>query len=159
MSERSGYSPLQIALHWLIAALIFAAWFTHEGMGKALKARFEQGDATTPVHVFLGLAVLTFVILRIGVRLHRGAPPTNPDTSPAMAAAALWGHRLLYLLMVLTPVLGIITWSRGIESVGEAHEVFGTALFLVAIGHALVALWHQYVQKDGVLLRMVKPKG
>lgn len=159
MSDKTGYSTLQIALHWLIAGLIFGAWFTHEGMDKALEARIQNGAAAPTIHVILGLSVLALVILRIVLRATRGVPGPVPGSSPGMVMAANWGHRILYLLMFATPILGMITWSRGLESVGEVHEVAGMALIVIAVGHGLVALWHQFVQKDGVLVRMVKPKG
>lgn len=35
----------------------------------------------------------------------------------------------------------------------------GSALILLAQAHALVALWHQYVKKDGSLTRITRPQG
>ena len=70
MAARSGYSGLQIGLHWLIAMLIVSAWWTGGGARSALDA-FEQ-TAEAPgfvLHVALGLAILALVVLRVIVRL------------------------------------------------------------------------------------------
>ena len=57
MAAPNGFSRLQIALHWLIAVLIVAAWFTHEGMGRALRTRIETGASGiegNTLHVWFG---------------------------------------------------------------------------------------------------------
>ena len=74
-----------------------------------------------------------------------------------MQQAAVWGHRLLYVLMLAVPALGAAAWYGGIEDAGEVHELAGNALMIVALGHAAVALWHQYVRRDGTLTRMLRP--
>ncbi|NDW44845.1 cytochrome b [Ruegeria sp. PrR005] len=162
MSPRAAYSRLQIALHWLIAILIVATWLTHENMGRALKTRIETGasgfEGNTP-HVWLGITVFVLVLIRIVVRRVQGAPDPLPGATPLMERAALWGHRLLYLLMVLTPALGAVAWNAPSRTVGEIHETVGGALMLVALAHALVAIWHQYVKKDGSLTRITRPQG
>ena len=43
MTTRTGYSGLQIGLHWLIALLIFGAYFTSDDMGDALHERLDSG--------------------------------------------------------------------------------------------------------------------
>lgn len=74
MKTTTGYSGIQIALHWLIAILIVAAWFTGEG-GKAATDTVEKGGTAGFVpHVAIGLAILALVVLRLLVRLGRGAP-------------------------------------------------------------------------------------
>ncbi len=160
MAEKTGYSGLQIALHWIIAVLIIAAWWTHEGMGRALEQRIQSGATGiegNTVHVWLGGLTFLLILIRIVVRFVQGAPAAVPGTSPMMEQAAVWGHRVLYLLMILTPAAGAAAWYGGNEAPGEAHEVLGNALMIVALGHALVAIWHQAVKKDGVLTRMVRP--
>ncbi len=157
MAERDTYSPLQIALHWLVAVLVLAAWFTSDGMGRALDHRLEQGpDGTWPLHVWLGLAVLAVVVLRLFVRRRLGAPPPAQH-SDLLTRAARWGHGLLYALVVLIPLVGILVWFVGIEALGDIHGLAGNALLWLAGAHAAMALFHQYVLKDGTLVRMLKP--
>jgi len=160
MSRKTGYSGLQIGLHWLVAILILAAYFSSDGMGQVLRERVASGatgtEGNTP-HVWLGGAVFALVLLRIVVRLIQGAPGAPPGTAPWLEAAATWGHRLIYLLMLATPALGAVTWYGGVRAAGDLHEWAGTALVIVALGHAVVAILHEAFLSDGTLQRMFSP--
>jgi cytochrome b561 len=155
MKTTTGYSGLQIGLHWLIAILIVTAWFTGEGAGEAMEVVEDGGTAGFVPHVAFGLAILALVVVRVLVRLSRGAPaaPGAPGSLSAMAAD--WGHRLIYLLMIAVPLGGIATFFLGLD-VGEVHGLAANILMLVVLGHAVMALYHQYVLKDGLLRRMMK---
>lgn len=155
MKTTTGYSGLQIGLHWLIAILIVTAWFTGEGAGEAMEVVEEGGAAGFVPHVAFGLAILALVILRLLVRLGRGAPATPGAPGSLSVMAADWGHRLIYLLMIAVPLGGISTFFLGLD-VGEIHGLAANVLMLVVLGHALMALYHQYVLKDGLLRRMMK---
>jgi cytochrome b561 len=159
MATRTGYTRLQIGIHWIMAVLIAGAFFTHETMGDALRQKIEAGivgpGAPTP-HTILGMLALIFVIWRIVVRIRTGAP--EPQGSPAVVAAAKWGHRLLYLMMVAVPIGGFVAWFFGLRDVGDIHGLAGKALVIIALGHAAAAIWHHVVQKDGTLQRMARPE-
>lgn len=155
MKTTPGYSALQIALHWLIAVLILVAWLSGEGAEEAMETIEKGGTAGFVPHVAFGLAVLALVVVRVLVRLSRGAPaaPGMPGSLAVMAAD--WGHRLIYLLMIAVPLGGISVFFLGLD-VGEIHGLAANVLMLVVLGHALMALYHQYVLKDGLLRRMMK---
>jgi cytochrome b561 len=72
-------------------------------------------------------------------------------------AAATWGHRGLYLLLVAVPALGLAAWFGGLRALGDVHQVAANVLMIAAAAHAFMALWHQFVIKDGLLLRMLRP--
>ena len=152
-----GYSGLQIALHWVIALLVVLNWLFSEGMGKLLDQRIEGGATGTPVHVWIGLIVLALVVVRLIARLTRGAPEPPADDPPALRTAANWGHWFIYLLLIGVPLGGAITWFAGVEDLGNLHGLAANLLLLVAGVHALIALWHHYGKKDGLLLRMMRP--
>jgi cytochrome b561 len=156
MAARSGYSGLQIALHWLIAILIPLAWLSSEGAEEAWDA-VEDGAAAPAFvpHVAFGLAILALVLVRLIVRLRRGVPEAPGVPGSLQVKAADWGHRLIYLLMIMVPLGGISIWFGGMDN-GDIHGFFANVLMLVVLGHALVALYHQYVVKDGLLRRMMK---
>ena len=155
MKTTTGYSGLQIGLHWLVAILIVTAWFTGEGAGEAMDTIEEGGTAGFVPHVAIGLAILALVVVRVLVRLSRGAPAAPGAPGSLSVLAADWGHRLIYLLMVAVPLGGISVFFLGLD-VGEIHELAANILMLVVLGHALMALYHQYVLKDGLLRRMMK---
>lgn len=155
MKTTTGYSGLQIGLHWLIAILIVTAWFTGEGAEEAMEVVEEGGTAGFVPHVAIGLAILALVVVRVLVRLGRGAPAAPGEPGSLSVMAADWGHRLIYLLMIAVPLGGISVFFLGLD-VGEVHGLAANLLMLVVLGHALMALYHQYVLKDGLLRRMMK---
>ena len=160
MKQRIGYSGAQIALHWTIAVLILFNYIYSDGMGRALHARLDGTPATDlginpSVHVWVGVAVLVLSLIRLGLRLGRGVP--EPGGEGLVQVAAEWGHRLLYLLMILVPVAGMITWFGRVDAAGDIHGVLANALMIVAGGHAAMAIYHQFVMRDGLLDRRTRP--
>lgn len=155
LKTTTGYSGLQIALHWLIAILIVTAWFTGEGAEEAMEVVEEGGTVGFVPHVAVGLSILALVVVRVLVRLTRGAPAAPGAPGSLSVLAADWGHRLIYLLMIAVPLGGISVFFLGLD-VGEIHGLAANLLMLVVLGHALMALYHQYVLKDGLLRRMMK---
>jgi cytochrome b561 len=156
MSTRTGYSGLQIALHWIMAVLIPLAWLSSGGAEEAWDT-MENGAAAPGFvpHVGFGLAILALVILRLVVRLRRGVPEAPGTPGILQVRAAIWGHRLIYLLMIAVPLGGISIWFGGMDN-GAVHGLFANVLMIVVLGHALMALYHHYVVKDGLIRRMMK---
>ncbi|MBA4325998.1 MAG: cytochrome b [Rhodobacter sp.] len=155
MKTTTGYSGIQIALHWLIAILIVTAWFTGEGAEEAMELVEEGGAAGFVPHVALGLAILVLVVVRVLVRLSRGAPAAPGAPGSLSVLAADWGHRLIYLLMIAVPLGGAAVFFLGLD-LGRLHGQAANLLMLVVLGHALMALYHHYVLKDGLLRRMMR---
>lgn len=157
MKSPTRYSGLQIFFHWAIFVLFFANYIISDDMGRALRT-FSQGgtpEGLTPVfHVNVGIAVLALTVLRLIVRLFRGAPALPEGGIPIMDKVAHWGHLALYALLLIVPLSGIATWFGGVKAAGEVHEVVVNLTLLVVIGHAIAALFHHFVLKDGLLNRM-----
>lgn len=157
MKTTVGYSGIQIALHWGIALLILLTWLSAEGAEEAMEA-VEDGATTGFVpHVALGLAVLALVVLRLVIRLTRGAPAAPGTPGSPQVRAAEWGHRLIYLLMIAVPLGGVSIWFLGMDN-GYVHGLFANILLIVVFGHAVMALYHHYVLKDGLIRRMMRPE-
>ena len=74
MPRPARYSRLQLALHWDVALLVAALWFTGDGMGRALHQHLDGSGLGTPLHVGLGVVLFAVIALRIAVRLAQGAP-------------------------------------------------------------------------------------
>ena len=155
MKVTTGYSGTQIALHWLVAILIVVAWFTGDG-GRAAMDTVEKGGVAGFVpHIAIGLAILALVVVRLIVRLGRGAPAAVGAPGSLAVMASDWGHRLIYLLMIAVPLGGVATFFLGLP-VGDIHALAANVLMVAVLGHALMALYHQYVLKDGLLRRMMR---
>lgn len=160
MIRRAGYSSIQIGLHWAVALLVVFNYIYSDGMGAALDARLE---GTTPTglelnpatHVWVGVAILTLVLLRLVVRLTCGVPA--PGGTGMQQSLAEWAHRLIYALLIAVPAFGALTWFGQIDLFGEPHAVMANLLMLLAAGHALVAIGHHVLLKDRLLVRMMRP--
>ena len=157
-----------IALHWATALLVLAAWFTSEG-GSHVRANPPL------LHFSLGLAVLALVIPRLTARMMGAAPRIEDPQGPWLNLAAKIGHTVLYVLLIALPLTGWYAASRlsapvsffGISLpslaapvqgppglLAELHQTGGTVILWLAGLHALMAIWHQFVWRDGTLQRM-----
>lgn len=155
--EKTGYSGVQIALHWAIAGLIVINYFISARMGHALKIHLDGTGTmggTATVHVYAGVAMLVLVLVRLGVRMAVGVPASIGHG--LLDKLAEWAHKLLYMLMIVVPGLGVAAWYLGVRSAGDLHVLAMNAMMLLVLVHAAAALLHQFVLKDRLLLRMLR---
>lgn len=157
MSESAGYSRIQIALHWAVALLIGVNYFVSDGIERTFDAMIEGGVVTgwtLFIHVYFGVAVLVLVLARLVVRLVQGSPAAAATTPHLLNRLGAVSHWALYALMVLVPALGAISWFGGVDATPGLHvQAMNVLLVLV---HAGAALLHQFVLRDGLLMRMVR---
>jgi cytochrome b561 len=156
-----GYAPIQVGLHWLIAALVLFQLVFGESMVAATDAA-EEGtpiDAADAIlataHFWVGLTILLLVAVRLVIRIRNGAPPPAHD-NPIVAFAGRATHWLFYILLVAVPVTGLITVYINPE-MGEIHQLAKPAFIVLIALHAAAALFHQFVLRDGTLKRMLVP--
>ena len=162
MAAPTGYSRLQIALHWGAALLIVqqylfkdaisAAW---DATTKGLEAAF---DPLVLAHVAGGALVMLFALWRLSIRARRGAPAMVGD-SAAQRALAKAAHVGLYALMILMPLSGSMAWFGGVDLAAQGHNVLKIVLLALVALHVLGALYHQFVLKDGLINRMRRAEG
>ncbi|MBK3868486.1 cytochrome B [Pseudomonas stutzeri] len=168
------YGRLSIALHWLMVLLIVGVYATIE-----LKGNFAKGSEPRELlkqwHFMLGLTVFALVWLRLLARWLRPAPTPVAGATWEHVLASLM-HLALYALMIGLPLLGWLTLSAagkpipffGLElpaligpdealagDFKELHETVGVLGYWLIGLHAAAALFHQYVRRDGTLLRML----
>ncbi|SNX70945.1 cytochrome b561 [Cereibacter ovatus] len=158
MTQQPGYTKLQISLHWAIAGLVLFN-FIFGGIMEAAYDAVREGAQPAGVghylHIVVGVAVLALSLVRIAARFILGAPGKGP-TRGDKVAAALQG--VLYLLTLLVPALGMMTWGGGQGWAAAPHVIAANAIMVLALVHALSALAHQFVLKDGLLTRMMRPR-
>lgn len=164
---RHGYSSLQIALHWIIFALFWVNWFLGESMEHAYDALMEGeggGEAATSLggaysHVIIGLAVLLLMVARLAARLRRPVV-TNPEGRHAILdTLGTISHWAFYGLLIAIPLLGALAWFGGVDAAGGLHKLLVTATVVLIGIHVLAALFHQFVLKDHLIRRMMRPTG
>lgn len=161
------YSRLMIVLHWAAALLIVAAYITAEG-GRSVKL-------DPPVlHFLLGMSVLILLVPRLLARLFGSVPPALSNSRLQELITKIV-HGILYILMIALPLTGWYTTSKmgitvnllGFELpslaapvegapglIAEFHEIGGNVILILAGLHALIAIWHHFVLRDGTLTRM-----
>lgn len=166
------YDGGAMAFHWIMVVLVVVVGvlgLLHDSWPRATQAWWIN------LHALIGLLVGALLIARFWWRrMH--PPPELPATAGALArrlSSPL--HLLLYLLLFLTPILGIVTfiWHGRVFDFGLFKVDFGVAknraifhptedihgylaytLFTLIGIHVLAALWHQFVRRDGLLARM-----
>lgn len=177
---KDSYGLVAIALHWAIAVLIISQLV----MGTVMVRLANQRLAFDLIqwHKSFGLLTLALVMIRLGWRLANPLPSYPATVSDVETRLARGMHRLLYALMFLLPlsgwalvsvsVLAIPTLafylflvphlplgvSEGAEQFWIAvHRQLGYAMMAAVSIHALAALRHHFLLKDGLLVRMLLP--
>lgn len=160
----TGYTNLQIVLHWAVAVLVIFQLVIHEGMEHAFDAvedgaAVAGGDALMAnVHVAVGLTIFALAVWRVFVRVRHGVPPLPEGEHPALKIAANWTHFLLYALILGMPVSGAVAWFFRVEIAAEVHEAAKTAMIALVLLHTAAALAQHFFFKTDVLTRMLKAR-
>ncbi len=154
-----GYAPIQIILHWLIAAIVLFQIVFGESMVAATEAA-EEGTALSATdavlasaHYWAGISILVLVAVRLVVRLRMGAPEPA-EGNPILAFLATATHWAFYALLVAVPISGLVTVYINPE-VGDIHQL-AKPIFIILVGlHGAASLFHQFILRDGTLWRML----
>lgn len=171
----TSYTLVAKLLHWLMAALIVGL----------LMLGFYMADLPLSPdklqfyswHKWVGVTVFALCVCRVLWRLtHR--PPHYPDSmSRRMQVLAHLGHGGLYVLMIAIPLTGwLMSSAKGFQTVWwgvwpipdllskdkelghtlqEVHEALNWLLVVMIFGHLAAALKHHFLDRDGILQRML----
>ena len=172
------FTPLQRALHWLMAACILTMFFVGVGMVSTLMPKYLPLIA---FHKSLGALILVLALIRLGVRLRYGAPPLPADLPAPLKLAAHLSHYVLYALMIAMPILGwamlsaanypvvlfgglhlpaIAPQSDSLHTqLWDAHYYLAFLFFAIVLLHLAAALFHALVRRDGVYQTMAPISG
>jgi len=172
-NDRKHYGTVSCLLHWLMAVLIIIML----GLGWSMDIiPKEWKPVWLGTHKSLGIIILALAIARLAWRFYN-APPPLPEFMPRWEKiAAVTVHYLLYGFLLAMPLTGWATTSalgRPVVFLGimqlpdwvdkdrafgklleEAHGYLGYMLAAVIIPHAMAALYHHFIRKDSVLMRM-----
>ena len=173
-AERWG--PVSQLLHWLIVLLVLVLAIVGLTMGEL--PRTPKYFWVYTLHKSVGISVLALVLVRIGWRLHAGAPRPLAGTPTWQARIASLTHALLYALLLAMPLSGWLydsasglrpfRWfglvempklSAPNESLSalsnDAHELLFWVLVALVALHAAAAFHHHLFQHDATLTRML----
>jgi cytochrome b561 len=170
------YGRVAIALHWLIATLIavgFSIGWVMTRIAGFTPAKLKYFSW----HKWIGVTVLAFALVRLLWRIAHRAPPLPAAMAGWQRQAAHAVHLLLYALMLAVPASGYLYSSAaGIQVVylgilplpafigpdpalkpvlREVHVLLDYTLAALVGAHLLAALKHQFIDRDGLLARML----
>jgi cytochrome b561 len=172
-----AYTPLARLLHWTTAALVLMTIPMGFIMVEVLKSGPLQNFLFT-LHESLGITLMAIVSFRLAHRAtHRPAP--LPAEIPALYRRAGHSvHWLLYALLAVQPIVGWIGTSayrapihffwlvelppiwrqdRGLsDQILWVHTGIGIALAVLICAHVGAGLFHQFIRRDQVLMRMLR---
>jgi cytochrome b561 len=162
MSAPTGYSKLQIRLHWITVLLVALQYLLHDGIADAYEIALDTGvyalSAPVAGHAVGGLIILGLSIWRLLLRRERGVPPP-PEAEPEIfRTLSHWAHIAFYALLIALPVSGVMAWGGRIEAAGDIHEVFRALLMFLILAHIGAVVVHQLVWKTGLITRMTRPE-
>jgi cytochrome b561 len=176
LAPTTRYSATAIGLHWLIALLIvggfWLGWIMTDIPGfTPTKLKYFSW------HKWIGVTVFMLAAIRVLWRTTHRAPEMPEGVAPWQKAAAHVTHFVLYLLMLVIPISGYFYSSAaGIQVVylgilplptliGPDQALKGTlrlvhvwlnyTLLVLVVMHVLAALKHHFVDRDGLLGRMI----
>ena len=173
MSESAPkrYHPAHVAIHWLMALLVFMML----GVGKFVMPGISPEDPQKVMmlqsHTYIGGALTVLLIIRI-VLLFMTKRPAPADAGNAfLNFVGKAVHGLLYLFL-----FGMAASGLGLFQMANLPAVFSAATpypsnffdYLPRMGHGLTswlllalvalhvgaALYHQFLKKDNLLARM-----
>ena len=175
-SFAQGYTLTARILHWITAALVLGMI----PIGVAM-ANFNFGawqDLLYHFHRSAGAVLLPLVLGRLLWRLKHPAPPLPSDIPAIQQMAAHATHWALYGLLIAQSLVGwiatsayraqiLVFWLFELPPIWPEdrafsltmyalHNALGIGIALLLCAHIGAALFHHFVRKDGVLMRMVR---
>ena len=174
-NNRTCYTGTAIALHWLIAFTVFGTFcFGLYVSGLPFSPRRIRWIS---YHKWVGISIFLLALFRLLWRFGHPAPAL-PATMPAwQRRTATASHSALYVLLLFIPLSGwlyssaagvpvvylglirlpdLITPDKPLAKILKlTHMVLNYTLAGIVIVHALAALKHHFVDRDGVFARML----
>lgn len=171
--DSKRYSLAARLLHWSVAALVLVQ--IGLGFGADWSERPVSDQLLDP-HVRIGLLIFALMILRLTWRLAK-PPPSPVEQSGWRRRVAGLTHKALYLILLLMPITGYVSWAwtgpsldwwgvgqvpilfRGGDDelwrsvAGYGHEYGAFAVSALIILHIFAAGYHQFVLRDRLIGR------
>lgn len=180
MSSSIYYTRTAQVLHWLMAIIFITAWLIGFYSGNFLSYDVDggfKGDVIT-LHKNIATTIIFLLFIRIFWRYTHPAPKLPESMSLLMQKMAHAGHLILYFMLLALPITGcLFSWSAGhpapvlylfeiprlvqdnpalLAVVKPVHIYLSWFTGFLLVGHILAALKHHFIDKDHVLISMLK---
>ncbi len=180
MSSANGMAPPAYTvtarvLHWLTAVLVLIM------IPVGVIIAYEWGGAWQErlynLHKAVGAVLIPIIIVRLIYRLTHPPAPLAADIPALQRFVAHANHWALYILLLIQPFLGWIATSAypapvsvfGLFNMPQIwpanralsdqlfalHRAVGIALAVLVAMHVGGALYHHFIRRDRVLMRMI----
>ncbi len=179
-NTKNSYGWLSIALHWLAAIGVIALLAT------GFRADFagDAGDRAARAalmgwHIGLGATFALVLLARVFASYAQPAP-TPPQQAPVLNFLSKATHQALLIAILIQVISGpLAVWSggrainvfdlfsipspfaernQGVHEFAELMHAIGRWTIVAALGlHILGALKHALIDRDGVMMRMLRP--
>ncbi len=175
MKAPARYTSSAIMLHWFVALAVFCAFplglYMHDLPLSPTKLHLYS------YHKWIGITALILAVVRIFWRITHQPPPL-PSGMPRWEQIAAHGvHHGLYVLMLVIPLsgwlmssaLGVpVVWLGVVQlpdlvdknkALGDLlkviHKLLNFTLLALLVVHVGAALKHHFIERDGLLARML----
>lgn len=175
-AARQHYSGFTLTVHWLTVVLVLtqiAILWISKDFDRPVRGEWMM------FHKSLGLIIGMITLIRLAVRTKHPAIPLPAATPGWQRFVARATHVLLYTLLVAMPLVGWIAMTamdRPVQffwlfewpafpfvaedkkfgrALLDLHEYAGKTLIALIVLHILGGLKHYFVDRDGVLQRML----
>ena len=174
-AARPAYDMTARVLHWITAVLVL----TMLPLGVVIANRWggEWKDWLYNLHRSLGTVVMLVILVRLGYRLTHQPLPLPDEIPLVQRRASRVVHWTLYTLLVIQPFVGwtgssaypapvIVFGLFNLPMIAPAdralsdqllfvHRWIGLTIAGIVAVHIAAAVYHHFVRKDGVLMRMI----
>jgi cytochrome b561 len=169
------YTATARVLHWLTAVLVLVLIPVGIVIANEWGGRLQE--TLYDLHKSVGALLVPIIITRLIYRLTHPPTPLPQDIPAIQRFAAHANHWALYGLLLVQPFVGWIAtsayraprpffwlfelppiWTEDrafSERMFAAHRFIGIAIAVLAAMHIGAALFHHFVRKDRVLMRMI----
>ncbi|GGD55373.1 cytochrome b [Erythrobacter arachoides] len=177
--DRGRYTPVGVAFHWIMAAVVIFQLGTGWWIQRYLVGG-EKLDAYA-LHSQIGLSLLALGLLRLLWRLIVPGPINDADEPGVASTIAHITHAIFYALFTILPLSGWAMWSaiqparplflagiipvppmpfydlsrawqfRVLDWAMDVHVAAVIVLALLVPAHALAAIKHHFIDGDDVL--------
>lgn len=166
----------------MLVSMVFYGWWMEDLRELAFAGEVSFGDVQAAYnwHKTAGITILVLSLGRLAWRLTHRVPPLPVTMTRWEAFAARFTHVAFYAVMIGAPIGGYITASAygssfpillfneiGLPKLpvpqteafqglaGSIHGAGGWVIFALLALHAGAALKHHFIDRDGVLKRMI----
>lgn len=170
------YRRIVMWIHWITAALVLMQVYIGFMFHRVLEQGTPERAYVFGWHKTWGALILLLALTRLAVRLLNPPPPYPSDHPKWRRFAAVWTHRLFYILLIVLPLTGLAAVSGRAEDgwvplqlglripaipgvpkeneFGEVHEVLVWVTLALVVLHVSAALYNQFGDRGPVASRM-----